>query len=73
MGWAWEPTQRTVIKEEMKQIITRIGEGKTLAKMFGVCQKTVIEALKFRSDSELARRIRRTAIERGGKETEYVT
>jgi hypothetical protein len=56
----------------MKQIITRIGEGKTLAKMFGVCQKTVIEALKFRSDSELARRIRRTAIERGGKETEYM-
>ncbi len=56
----------------MKQIITRIGEGKTLARMFGVCQKTVIEALKFRSDSELARRIRRTAIERGGKETEYV-
>lgn len=56
----------------MKQIITRIGEGKTLARMFGVCQKTVIEALKFRSDSELARRIRRTAIERGGKETEYI-
>ena len=56
----------------MRQIITRIGEGKTLAKMFGVCQKTVIEALKFRSNSDLAVRIRRAAIERGGKETEYM-
>lgn len=56
----------------MKQIITRTGEGKTLAKMFGVCQKTVIEALKFRSNSDLAVRIRRAAIERGGKETEYI-
>ena len=56
----------------MKQIITRIGEGKTLARMFGVCQKTVIEALKFRSNSDLAVRIRRAAIERGGKETEYM-
>lgn len=55
----------------MRQIITRTGEGKALADMFGVCQKTVIEALKFRSNSDLARRIRRAAIERGGKETEY--
>lgn len=55
----------------MKQIITRTGEGKALADMFGVCQKTVIEALKFRSNSDLASRIRRAAIERGGKETEY--
>ena len=56
----------------MRQIITRMGEGKTLADMFGVCQKTVIEALKFRSNSDLAVRIRRAAIERGGKETEYM-
>ena len=55
----------------MRQIITRTGEGKALADMFGVCQKTVIEALKFRSNSDLARRIRRAAIERGGKETKY--
>ena len=55
----------------MRQIITRTGEGKTLAKMFGVCQKTIIEALKFRSNSDLAVRIRKAAIERGGRETEY--
>ena len=55
----------------MRQIITRTGEGKALADMFGVCQKTVIEALKFRSNSDLARRIRRAALARGGKETKY--
>ncbi len=56
----------------MKQIITRTGEGKALASIFGVCQKTVIEALKFRSNSNLAIKIRKAAIERGGKETEYL-
>lgn len=55
----------------MRQILTRIGEGKQLAKLFGVCEKTVIEALKFRSNTQLAVRIRKAAIERGGKETEY--
>ncbi len=56
----------------MKEIVTRTGEGKILAQIFGVCQKTVIEALKFRSNTPLAIRIRKAAIERGGKETEYI-
>lgn len=56
----------------MKEIVTRTGEGKTLAQIFGVCQKTVIEALKFRTNTSLAIRIRQAAIERGGKETEYL-
>lgn len=56
----------------MRQIITRTGEGKALAKIFNCCQKTVIEALKFRSNTPLAVRIRKAAIERGGKETEYM-
>ena len=55
----------------MKQIITRKGEINALAAALGVCRKTVGEALMFKTDTDLARRIRRAAIERGGKETEY--
>lgn len=56
----------------MKQIITRKGEINALAAALGVCRKTVGEALMFKTDTDLARRIRRAAIERGGKETEYM-
>lgn len=55
----------------MKQIITRKGEINALADVFSVCRKTVGEALMFKTNSDLARRIRRAALERGGKETEY--
>ena len=55
----------------MKQIITRKGEINALADVFSVCRKTVGEALMFKTNTDLARRIRRAALERGGKETEY--
>ena len=55
----------------MKQIITRKGEINALADVFGCCRKTVGEALMFKTDTDLARRIRRMAIERGGRETDY--
>lgn len=55
----------------MRQIITRNGEQKTLAAIFGCCRKTVNEALQFKTNTPLAVRIRKAAIERGGKETEY--
>lgn len=37
-------------------------------RVFGVSKPTVINALKFRTNSDLARRIRTAAVERGGVE-----
>lgn len=56
----------------MMQILTRNGERTELAKIFGVCRKTVREALQYKTNTPLAVRIRKAAIERGGKETEYM-
>lgn len=55
----------------MRQIVTRKGEIKAIAAALKVCRKTVGEALLFKTDTELARKIREMAKERGGKETEY--
>ena len=55
----------------MIQILTRPGEQKALAKIFKCCRKTVNEALQYKTNTPLAMRIRKAAIERGGKETEY--
>lgn len=56
----------------MKQIITPRGEVKYLAELFTVSVPTVIAALHYRTNTPLAIRIRKAAIERGGKETEYI-
>ena len=56
----------------MIQIITRNGERTELARIFNCCRKTVREALQFKTNTPLAMRIRKAAIERGGKETEYL-
>lgn len=55
----------------MKQILVRTGEQVTLAAIFKCCRKTVNEALQFKTNTPLAVRIRKAAIERGGKETVY--
>lgn len=61
----------TIVKiEKMKQILTRYGEVKALQGIFGVSRPTVISALKGRTLSDLARKIRNAALERGGKETD---
>ena len=57
----------------MREILTRTGENKALMRIFNVSEPTVINALKFRTNSELARRIRATAVERGGVETVCIT
>jgi predicted transcriptional regulator len=48
------------------EILTKRGEVKELSRIMQVSKATVIKALKFRTDSDLARKIRTTAIKRGG-------
>ena len=50
----------------MREILTKTGEVKELMKIFGVSKPTVINALKYRTYSQLACRIRRVALARGG-------
>ncbi len=52
----------------MTQILTKHGEKKKLAELFGVSHVTVREALRGNSKSNLAERIRKVAIARGGIE-----
>lgn len=57
----------------MKEILTRRGEVRELMRIFNVSEPTVINALRFRTNSELAQRIRSTALRRGGVETIMTT
>lgn len=45
------------------------GERTHLARDFKVSTRTVYSALEYRSDSTLARMLRKAALERGGRET----
>ena len=54
-----------------KEVLLRRGERKELRRIFGVSEPTVIHALKFSTASELARKIRKAAIDRGGVEITY--
>jgi len=55
----------------MKQILTKRGEVKALRELFKCSEPMVINALHFRRDTDLAKRIRKAAIERGGVETTF--
>ncbi|MBP9998649.1 MAG: ArsR family transcriptional regulator [Bacteroidales bacterium] len=55
----------------MKVILTKHGEINKIAAMLGVSRLAVRNALKFRFNTELCQRIRKVALERGGKVTEY--
>ena len=48
------------------QIITKRGEVKILAEIFKTSVPTVISALHYRYNSDLCKRIRACALERGG-------
>lgn len=56
----------------MRQILTKYGEIEALSRLFKVSRVTVRTALGFRSNSEMSKRIRTAALERGGKETTHV-
>lgn len=52
----------------MNEILTKHGERREIAKLFNVSEVTVRSALKGRTRSELSKRIRELAIQRGGVE-----
>ena len=53
----------------MKQVLVQHGEITQLGKMFDVSIVTVRSALRGRTSSQLSRKIRKIAIDRGGKES----
>lgn len=53
-------------KREIKKVKAKHGSGLKLAKLFGVTTKTVSHALNGRSNNDLARKIRKTAVHMGG-------
>lgn len=50
------------------RILTEHGEALMIAKIFNVSDRTVRDALKYRTNSDLAHRIRECAKQRGGVE-----
>lgn len=50
----------------MAKVLTEHGERKELGKIFGVCQLTIRRALEGQTNTALAKKIRKTAIARGG-------
>ncbi len=57
--------------EEMNEILLKNGGNRSkIAKIFNVSAVTVRNALKGRTNSKLAEKIRKTAIEYGGVEVE---
>lgn len=56
----------------MAEILLRTGQTrKELQKIFSVSRPTVTRALKYRTDTDLARRIRKMAIHKGGVHTDF--
>lgn len=53
-------------KKTIKQVLSKRGTGKELAKMFKVSEVTVTNALRGKSNSPLAARIRKAAVNKGG-------
>lgn len=54
----------------MAKILTEQGERQVLGKLFGVSQPTIRRALNGKTQTELAKKIRRVALQRGGVEKE---
>jgi hypothetical protein len=53
----------------MKQVLVRVGEVKALMQLMHCSKPTVCSALRFRTNTDLAKRIRKVAIDRGGMVT----
>ncbi|MDR0872544.1 MAG: hypothetical protein LBN27_03620 [Prevotellaceae bacterium] len=68
-----EKEVRYFIKEQptRKKIIIKHGGHKKLMQIFKTTYPTVCNALNYRCDSDISRRIRKGAFERGGVEVEY--
>lgn len=50
----------------MAKVLVEHGEVAKLARLFGIARKTVSEALNGQTNTDLARKIRKMAIDRGG-------
>ncbi len=53
----------------MTQVLVKHGEKKELMRLFKVSHVTIRKSLNGNSNSYLAKKIRKTAIDRGGKES----
>lgn len=53
---------------KMSKVLVESGEKTKLAKLFGVSRLTVLRALNGKTQSDLAKQIRATAVLRGGVE-----
>lgn len=54
------------LEKKIKKVKAKHGTGSQLARLFCVTTKTVSEALNGKSNTELAKKIRKAAIEMGG-------
>lgn len=50
----------------MAKVLVEYGEGRKIAKLLGCTPKTVCEALAGQTNTDLAKKIRKVAIARGG-------
>ncbi len=50
----------------MAKVLVERGEGRRIAQLLGVVPKTVYEALSGQTNTALAKKIRKLAIDRGG-------
>lgn len=50
----------------MAKVLVEHGEVAKLARLFGIARKTVSEALRGQTNTDLAKKIRKVAIDRGG-------
>lgn len=56
----------TKIIDFMAKVLVEHGEVAKLARLFGIARKTVSEALSGQTNTDLAKKIRKLAIDRGG-------
>lgn len=54
-----------------KKIVTERGMVKHLSELFSCTPRSVQNALTYRSDTSMARKIRKAAMDRGGVEVEF--
>lgn len=57
-----------MLKQKNSKILVEYGEKKYLKNLFATSYPTIIKALDGSTNSDLQRKIRKAAMERGGKE-----
>lgn len=57
--------------DKLKKIMISFGEAREIAKLMGCSTATVSLALSYKLDSDMAKRVRKMALLRGGIEVEF--